>query len=281
MLGDKPFSTQYITQNYYYNLGTIKVSNIVLHSVGVGSARTCQQWRDSWNKSSSKNNVSCVVTDKEGIIMLPCLETSGKAMRCAGCGAGTTGLSFNSSAVQIEMSEYKDIKYVGGATFKTATPKETAEYQLKVLDTAIQFMANICIFHNLNPLTPGVIVSHHEGHVKWNKSSNHGDCDHLFNQLPQMNMTMDKVRQLVAERVEEYKLEKELNEMTDTQFDKLMESWQARQAKKSADNWAKEDMEWAKKEGLFAGDGTGTLMPQSNVNRQTLAALLSFPRKIH
>lgn len=50
MLGDKPFSTQYITQNYYYNLGTIKVSNIVLHSVGVGSARTCQQWRDSWNK---------------------------------------------------------------------------------------------------------------------------------------------------------------------------------------------------------------------------------------
>lgn len=284
LIGDKPFSTQYITNNPYYYLPNIKVSNIVLHSVGVGSSRSTQQWRDSWNKPTATSSVSCVVGPTEGIIMLPTFEKPGYAKKNAGCGKGKNG-SLNTKSVQCEMQEYKGIKYTGGSTFTVTNMDECVKYQLDTLDTAIQWMANICIHFNLDPLKSGVLVSHKEGALL-GQASNHGDPDHLFKQLPKMNMTMDKVRQLVAERVELYKIEKEFSEMKQCDFDnyllnaspevidKLMSAYNARIAKLPVSSWAVEDVKWAMDEAkiLTGGEG-GAIMGKSALTREAACAL--------
>lgn len=286
MLGDKPFSTQYITGNAYYNLSDVKISNILLHSVGVGSPRNSQQWRDSWNKSS-KNSVSAVVGPTEGIIMLPTFEKKGIVRKCAGCGKGKNG-SFNSSSAQIEMQEHKSIKYTGGANFVCSDVPTATQYQLDTLDTAIQWMANVCIFHSLNPLKPGVILSHKEASLSpYYKASAHGDCDHLFTQLPGMNMSMDKVRQLVAERIEQYKLQQEVDNMTQEQFDKYLSNaspevidkimsdyFTRRNSLPASKDWGEEAIGWAVTNGIMAGIGKNKYAAQGVCTREQVSAFL-------
>ncbi len=285
-LGEKPFSTQYITGNKYYTLPDVKISNIILHSVGVGSPRTSQQWRDSWNQST-RNSVSAVVGPTEGIIMLPTFEKKGTVRKCAGCGKGKNG-SFNNSAAQVEMQEHKSIKYTGGANFTCSDIPAATQYQLDTLDTAIQWMANVCIFHNLQPDKPGVILSHKEASLTpYYKASNHGDVEHLFNQLPGMNMSMDKVRKLVAERVEQYKLQQEVENMTQAEFDKflsgasptvidnIMSAYFARQNKLPASKgWGEEAIGWAVSNGIMAGMGGDNMAPQGLVTREQCMAFL-------
>lgn len=284
IIGDKPFSTQYITGNAYYNLQDIKISKLILHSTGCGSARTTQQWRDAWNKST-KNSVSAVVGPTEGIIMLPSFEKKGYGRKCAGVGKGSKG-SYNNYALQVEMQEHKNIKYNGGANFTTSTPEETTQYQLDTLDTAIQFLANCAIFHNLDVLKPNVLVSHHEAHML-GYGSNHGDVEHLFNQLPGMNMSMDKVRKLVAERVEQYKLQQEVENMTQAEFDKflsgasptvidnIMSAYFARRNKLPASKgWGEEAIGWAVSNGIMAGMGGDNMAPQGLVTREQCMAFL-------
>ena len=66
----------------------------------------------------------------------------------------------------------------------------------------------------------------------------------------------------------------EEEEMTQEQFNKMMDNYLAQLANQPADAWAKEDLAWAKKEGLINGDDKGNQMPRKFMTREELAAVL-------
>ena len=80
------------------------------------------------------------------------------------------------------MCEPACIKYTGGATFTcsdTAIAKAVAK---RTYEAAVELFASLCKQYNLDPMKDGVIISHKEGCVR-GVASNHGDPEHLWNQL--------------------------------------------------------------------------------------------------
>lgn len=62
--------------------------------------------------------------------------------------------------------------------------------------------------------------------------------------------------------------------MTQEQFNKMMEVYLTQLAAQPADTWAKDDLVWAKQEGLINGDENGNQMPRKFLTREELAAVL-------
>ena len=68
---------------------------------------------------------------------------------------------------------------------------------------------------------------------------------------------------------------KEDDEMlTYEQWVAYYERYQKEQRNAAADDYAKNALEWAKKEGILIGDATGNQMPQSPIKREDLACVL-------
>ena len=67
----------------------------------------------------------------------------------------------------------------------------------KTYEAAVELFAMLCQKYALDPLADGVILSHREGHAR-GIASNHGDPEHLWNQLG-MGYTMDGFRKAVKE----------------------------------------------------------------------------------
>ncbi len=61
----------------------------------------------------------------------------------------------------------------------TATAKAVAK---RTYEAAVELFASLCKQYNLDPMKDGVIISHKEGCVR-GVASNHGDPEHLWNQL--------------------------------------------------------------------------------------------------
>lgn len=68
--------------------------------------------------------------------------------------------------------------------------------------------------------------------------------------------------------------EKEEEEMTQEQFDKLMDSYLARRGTQPASDWAQPALDYCKDKGIMVGDDTGAMRPQSFVTRQELAQVV-------
>ena len=68
--------------------------------------------------------------------------------------------------------------------------------------------------------------------------------------------------------------QEEEEEVTQEQFNKMMNVYLQDLAKQPASDWAKADLAWAKKEGLINGDETGNQMPLKFITRQEVAAIL-------
>ena len=81
---------------------------------------------------------------------------------------------------------------------------------------------------------------------------------------------------ITKNQVEALKIEnesKEDEEMTQQQFDEMMNSWISQQAAKEPDEWSKEDREWAEKNGIIKGTGAGYSY-QSYCTREQMVAFL-------
>ena len=63
-------------------------------------------------------------------------------------------------------------------------------------------------------------------------------------------------------------------DMTQDQFNRMMDTWIAQQAAKPASTYAEGALSWAKEQGIMVGDEKGNQMPQSYVKRQDLALML-------
>lgn len=165
-------------------------------------------------------------------------------------GKGTTRTSANNTHIAFEICEDG-----------LADP----DYFAQVYRAAVELTAHLCGRYGLDPLEPGVVLCHSEGH-RLGMASNHGDVEHWF---PKFGKTMDGFRADVAAE-----LEKGREDMTQDQFDEMMETWLARRAAEPASGWSAKERAWAEQMGLIRGDGAGNMNYKSFCTREELAAII-------
>lgn len=180
-----------LTKNPCYTAGRkIAVKGLMLHSVGCSQPKA-QVFIDSWNIAS--HDSSCVhgfIDGNDGTVY----QTLPWNHRGWHCGSGING-SANNTHIGVEICEPACIKYTGGATFTcsdTATAKAVAK---RTYEAAVELFAYLCKKYGLDPMADGVVISHREGHAR-GVASNHGDPEHLWNQLG-MGYTMETFRKAV------------------------------------------------------------------------------------
>ena len=76
------------------------------------------------------------------------------------------------------------------------------------------------------------------------------------------------------------KIGEEEEEMTQEQFNKMMENYLASRAQKAPHDWSEEDRKWAEKNGIIQGDPDGDKRYQSFITREEAAAMLHRSRLI-
>ena len=167
----------------------ITPQGLVIHSVGCPQP-SAQVFADSWNKPGQR---ACVhaVADNNGLV-IQCLPWNWRGWHVGG--------SANNTHIGVELTEPNTIKYTGGASWiELADGTNTKAHVLGTYRTAVELFATLCNEFNLDPLKDGVIVSHHEAHLRgW--GSNHGDVEHLWNKF---GLTLVGFRQDIYNKMRE------------------------------------------------------------------------------
>ncbi len=217
-----------LTKNPCYTAGKkITVKGLMLHSVGCPQPRA-SVFINSWNRADyDKACVHAFIDGNDGTVYQT-LPWNHRGWHCA---SGKNG-SGNNTHIGVEMCEPACIKYTGGSTFTCsdlATAKAVAK---RTYEAAVELFAMLCKEYDLNPTADGVIISHAEGH-KRGIASNHGDPEHLWNQLG-MGYTMDGFRKDVKAAMSG---EKEDNTQDNTEVVKwyrVRKSWEDAKSQKGA-----------------------------------------------
>ena len=112
------------------------------------------------------------------------------------------------------------------------------------------------------------LICHSEGYSR-GVASNHGDVMHWF---PKFGKNMDGFRADVSRE-----LKGDEDDMTQEQFNQMMTEYE-RTKNPVPDNtpadWEAPAVQWARDNGLLAGDGAGNLMPNPNMARAQLFVIL-------
>lgn len=176
-----------LTNNPCYKAGRkIAVKGLMLHSIGCPqpSAKVIINY---WNGDYDKACVHAFIDGNTGDVYQT-LPWNHRGWH----GGGAS----NNTHIGVEMCEPACIKYTGGSKFTCHNLPVARAVAQRTYDTAVQLFAHLCKQFNLDPLADGVIISHKEGH-KRGIASNHGDPEHLWNQLG-MGYTMDTFRKAVS-----------------------------------------------------------------------------------
>ena len=131
-------------------------------------------------------------------------------------------------------------------------------YFRAVYREAVELTAHLCREFDLDPLEPGVVLDHREGHAR-GIASNHGDVAHWFGRH---GKTMDDFRADVAREL------RKDDTMTQEQFDAMMDNYLACRGELPGSDWAAATILAAKARGIT--DGT---RPQGLVTREEAAAM--------
>lgn len=163
-----------LTQNPCYKAGRkITVKGLMLHSVGCPQPSAAVFVRN-WNKASYDRACVHAFIDGNTGDVYQCLPWNHRGWHGGG--------SSNNTHIGVEMCEPACIKYTGGATFTCSDPAAAKAAVARTYNAAVELFAMLCKQFGLDPLKDGVIVSHREGHSR-GIASNHGDPEHLWNQL--------------------------------------------------------------------------------------------------
>lgn len=163
-----------LTQNPCYKAGRkITVKGLMLHSVGCPQPSAAVFVRN-WNKASYDRACVHGFIDANTGDVYQCLPWNHRGWHGGG--------SSNNTHIGVEMCEPACIKYTGGATFTCSDPATAKAAVDRTYKAAVELFAMLCKQFNLDPLKDGVIVSHKEGCAR-GVASNHGDPEHLWNQL--------------------------------------------------------------------------------------------------
>ena len=163
-----------LTNNPCYKAGRkITVKGLMLHSVGCPQPSAAVFVRN-WNKASYDRACVHGFIDANTGDVYQCLPWNHRGWHGGG--------SSNNTHIGVEMCEPACIKYTGGATFTCSDPATAKAAVDRTYKAAVELFAMLCKQFNLDPLKDGVIVSHKEGCAR-GIASNHGDPEHLWNQL--------------------------------------------------------------------------------------------------
>jgi len=210
----------------------------MLHSVGCAQPNA-KVFLKTWNSPNIKACVHAFIDGNNGTIYqtLP--------WHHRGWHSGDLA---NDTHIGVEMCEPACIKYIGGATFACSDLAAAQAIAKRTYDSAVELFAYLCKEYQLDPLADGVILSHKEGH-KRDIASNHGDPEHLWQQL-KLDYTMDTFRKDVWLK------------MNESRLDNIPAPW------------AKDAVDWAKAKGLLVGDEQGNLLLHSHLTREQFCVML-------
>lgn len=178
----------FLTKNPCYQAGRqITVKGLMLHSIGVNQP-SAKVLINSWN--SPDYNTACVhgFIDANDGTVYQTLPWTTRGWHCARSG--------NNTHIGVEMCEPKGIRYWRGSSqFEVVGDVDEVKAAVKrTYDPAVELFAMLCQKFNLDPLKPGVILSHHEGYLA-GIASNHGDPEHLWKKSTlKLPYTMDMFR---------------------------------------------------------------------------------------
>lgn len=164
----------FLTKNPCYTCGrTITPKGLMLHSVGCPQP-SASVFVKNWNRADY--NRACVhgFIDANTGDIHQTLPWSRRGWHAGGAA--------NNTHIGVEMCEPACIKYTGGATFTCSDPTTAKAAVARTYNAAVELFAMLCKQYNLDPLKDGVIISHREGCAR-GIAFNHGDPEHLWNQL--------------------------------------------------------------------------------------------------
>ena len=168
----------FLTKNPCYTCGrTITPKGLMLHSVGCPQPSAAVFVRN-WNKASYDRACVHAFIDANTGDVHQTLPWNRRGWHCA---SGKKG-SGNNTHIGVEMCEPSCIKYTGGATFTCSDPAAAKAAVTQTYNAAVELFAMLCKQFGLDPMKDGVILSHKEGCAR-GIASNHGDPEHLWNQL--------------------------------------------------------------------------------------------------
>lgn len=172
-------------------------------------------------------------------------------MRGWHAGTGTSGKSANNTHISFEICE-------DGLSDRT--------YFEKIYKEAVEVVAMLCIQYDLDPMKKGVVICHSEGYTQ-GIASNHADVMHWF---PKHGKNMDDFRKDVKKAMEEGE------EVTQEQFNQMMDVWIAERAKLGAPNWFKNSkwQDWVEDNKIIQGNEKGQKMYQSFLTRAEASKML-------
>ena len=168
-------------------------------------------------------------------------------------------------------------------------------YFQAVYQEACELTAYLCKTYGIDPWgsvyfkgknVPTILC--HQDSYKLGLGSNHGDIYHWFNRY---GKTMNDVRNDVAKIIAESEkpapapaikpatptkpiIKEEEEEVTQAQFNEMMNVYLTELAKKNPSSWSKDARAWAEKEGLISGDGAGNKMYKKYLTREEMAQIL-------
>lgn len=227
--------------------------------------------KNDWNHVSHQAGLNCWIGKlADGTVAT--VQTMPWNYRPWGCGSGSKG-TCNNGWIQFEICEDN---------------LNDENYFNKIYQEACEITAYLCKMYNLNPkgtvkmngVNIPVILCHADSY-KLGFGSNHGDILHWFKKY---GKTMEDVRNDVyllmnststVPEVPVVKPEiKEEKEVTQEQFNVMMNNWIAEQAKKAPSSWSAEQREWGEKNGLIAGDTNGNKMYKKFLTREEFITVL-------
>ena len=138
-------------------------------------------------------------------------------------------------------------------------------YFQAVYREAVELTAYLCREFDLDPLEPGVVLDHREGHAR-GIASNHGDVAHWFGRH---GKTMDDFRADVAR---ELRKDDTMPEMTQEQFDNMMDNYLARRAALPGSDWGAATILAAKARGITDGTRPGAFVTREEAAAMAFAA---------
>lgn len=245
---------QLLTENDCYRSGrSLRPKGVMVHSTGANNPNLCRYVAPNdgllgqpslrhWNQSGTGACVHAFI-GKLADGSIAAYQTLPWTMRGWHAASGDKG-SANDTHISFEICEDN----LGDEGYFQAVYRQ-----------AVELTAYLCKEFDLDPLADGVVICHSEGHSR-GIASNHADVMHWF---PKFGKTMDTFRADVARELEGDE------QVTQEQFDQLMDNWLKRQAQQSASSWATPILKQATAAGLT--DGT---RPQSFATRQEVAAMV-------
>ena len=176
-----------LTKNPCYTCGrTITPKGLMLHSVGCPQP-SAAVFVKNWNSPSYDRACVHAFIDGNTGDVHQTLPWNRRGWHC--------GAAANNTHIGVEMCEPACIKYTQGATFTCSDLPTAKAVAARTYNSAVELFAMLCKEYNLDPLADGVILSHKEGCAR-GIASNHGDPEHLWNQLG-TGYTMDGFRKAV------------------------------------------------------------------------------------